>query len=432
MATQEVPIEETSLEKVKPESVGICSDRLSRVSDWLDRQISMQRLAGASIAIGRYGQLAYHQTAGVADQTTDQPFTDDTILRIFSMTKPITTVAAMMLYERGCFQLDHPVARYIPAFGETSVWRGGDLDDVEPQVTQMTVRQLMTHTSGLTYGFMHQNVVDAAYRQRGLDQNKQTLLADWVDQLADVPLLAQPGSQWNYSVATDVLGRLVEIWSGQSLAEFFAEEIFTPLGMVDTGFAVPDAEAHRFASLYRPSNGAVMGARSPAANPFKDRDPGLTLLDDKTNSPYFSEPAFYSGGGGLVSTLFDYCRFCDMLMQGGALNGVRLLSPKTLDFMRQNQLPNGADMAAMGQPVWSETNYEGIGFGIGWAVVIDPVKANVVASVGEHHWGGAASTFFWLDPKESLYVVFMTQLLPSSTYPLRRELRTQVYQALIE
>ena len=419
------------MERTKPESVGMSSERLTQVSAWLEAQVSSERLAGASLAIARRGKIVYQQTAGVSDQGTGQAFADDTIVRIFSMTKPITTVAAMMLYERGCFQLDHPVARYIPAFEQTQVWLGGDLTKTEPQTTRMTVRQLMTHTSGLTYGFMNQNVVDADYSTRGLDQNKETLLADWVDELAEVPLICQPGTEWHYSVSTDVLGRLVEIWSGQSLAEFFEQEIFGPLGMQDTGFAVPEDQAHRFSSLYRPASGAVMGAASPPVDPLKDRDPGLLLLDAVATSPYLRSPRFYSGGGGLVSTMGDYCRFCQMLMDGGILGQTRLLSPKTIEYMRLNQLPNGADIAAMGQAVWSEINYEGIGFGIGWAVVIDPVKANIVASVGEHNWGGAASTFFWLDPKEELFMVFLTQLLPSSTYTLRRELRAQVYQALL-
>jgi CubicO group peptidase (beta-lactamase class C family) len=423
---------DSTVERTKPESVGMSSARLKQVSAWLETQVSSERLAGASLAIARRGRIVFQETAGLADQASGQEFSDDTIVRIFSMTKPITTVAAMMLYERGCFQLDHPVARYIPAFERTQVWLGGDLTMTEPQATRMTVRQLMTHTSGLTYGFMNQNVVDKDYRARGLDQNKATTLADWVDQVAAAPLLCQPGTEWHYSVATDVLGRLVEIWSGQSLADFLEREIFGPLGMADTAFCVPEDQAHRFSSLYRPSSGAVMGATSPPVNPLKDRDPGLLLLDPMASSPYFQAPKFQSGGGGLVSTIGDYCRFCQMLMNRGVLDKARLLSPKTIDYMRLNQLPNGADLAAMGQAVWSETNYEGIGFGIGWAVVIDPVKANIVASVGEHHWGGAASTFFWLDPKEDLFVVFLTQLLPSSTYPLRRELRAQIYQSLLD
>ncbi len=413
-------------------TLGMSAARLEQVSSWLTQQASMERVAGASLMIGRRGEIAFRKAVGVVDIETGKPFGEDTIVRIFSMTKPITTVAAMMLYERGCFQLDHPVARFIPAFEQTQVWRGGDLSDVVPQSSRMTVRQLMTHTAGLTYGFMHQNVVDEAYRAKGLDDRRDQTLEDWVDQLAELPLMCQPGSQWNYSVATDVLGRLVEVWSGQSLAEFFEEEIFRPLGMVDTAFHVPEPKQHRFCSMYRPASGAVMGSQSPEANPLKDRDPGLILADRLDSSPSLKPSVFYSGGGGLVSTLADYGRFCQMLMNKGSLNDAQLLSPKTVAYMRTNQLPDGADLAAMGQPVWSETNYEGIGFGLGWAVVLDPVKANVVASRGEHHWGGAASTFFWLDPKEELFVIFLTQLLPSSTYPLRRELRVQINQTLTE
>jgi CubicO group peptidase (beta-lactamase class C family) len=297
-----------SVERTKPESVGISSARLKQVAAWLQTQVSSERLAGASLAIARRGRIVFQETAGLSDQASGQAFAGDTIVRIFSMTKPITTVAAMMLYERGCFQLDHPVARYIPAFEQTLVWLGGELTNTAPQATRMTVRQLMTHTSGLTYGFMNQNVVDEDYRARGLDQNKETCLADWVDQLAAVPLLCQPGTEWHYSVATDVLGRLVEIWSGQSLADFFEQEIFGPLGMIDTGFSVPADQAHRFSSLYRPSSGAVMGAKSPPANPLKDRDPGLLLLDPMATSPYFKTPKFQSGGGGLVATIANEWR----------------------------------------------------------------------------------------------------------------------------
>jgi CubicO group peptidase (beta-lactamase class C family) len=412
--------------------LGMSAARLQQVSKWLNQQVAMERVAGASLMIGRRGEIAFQEAVGVVDIETREPFVDDTIVRIFSMTKPITTVAAMMLYERGCFQLDHPVARFIPAFEQTQVWCGGDLSNVVPQASRMTVRQLMTHTAGLTYGFMHQNVVDEVYRVQGGDNRRDQTLEDWVDQLADLPLMCQPGSQWNYSVATDVLGRLVEVWSGQSLAEFFEEEIFKPLAMVDTGFYVPEEKQHRFCSMYRPASGAVMGSQSPEANPLKDRDPGLILADRLDSSSYLKPGLFYSGGGGLVSTLADYGRFCQMLMSKGGLQDVQLLSPKTVAYMRTNQLPGGADLAAMGQPVWSETNYEGIGFGLGWAVVLDPVKANVIASKGEHHWGGAASTFFWLDPKEDLFAVFLTQLLPSSTYPLRRELRVQINQTLTQ
>lgn len=416
---------------VLPAKVGLDQNRLGRVSNWLEQQVIKQRVAGASLLLCRRGQPAFFEAVGASEIETGRIFSEDTIVRVFSMTKPITTVAAMMLYEQGCFQLDHPVSRYLPAFADTPVWSGGDITATVAQQTPMTIRQLMTHTAGLTYGFMQQNVIDAEYRGRGLEQRRSVKLADWVDSLADIPLLCQPGSQWNYSVATDVLGRLVEIWSGLSLAEFFEAHICGPLGMVDTGFSVPADQTSRFAALYGPSSGQTMASVAAGGISHEDRIGGLRLIESADNNDYLKPPEFFSGGGGLVSTMSDYARFCQMLMNRGELDGSRLLSRKTVDFMRLNQLPNNGDMASMGQPVWSETSYEGIGFGIGWAVVLDPVKAHIIASVGEHHWGGAASTFFWLDPEEELFVIFLTQLIPSSTYPIRRELRSRIYQTLV-
>jgi CubicO group peptidase (beta-lactamase class C family) len=352
------------------------------------------------------------------------------------MTKPITSVAAMMLYEQGRFQLDDPVAKYLPEFAQTQVWKGGNhpLEAVEPQQNPMLIKHLFTHTSGLTYGFMNTNVVDAQYRAQGLEfPGKPDDLAQWVEQLATVPLMCQPGSQWNYSVATDVLGRLVEVWSGQSLAEFFQDRIFTPLGMHDSGFAVAAENQQRFAALYSPLSGGDMSSVGSKSSPTPDQPRGgLKLMEASTKSAYFEHPKLCSGGGGLTGSIGDYAKFCQMLLNGGELNGERLLSPTTVNYMRLNQLPDGQDMAAMGQPVWSETSYDGIGFGLGFAVVIDPPKASVITSKGEHHWGGAASTFFWIDPTEDLFVVFFTQLMPSSTYPIRRELRARVYQAIVE
>jgi CubicO group peptidase (beta-lactamase class C family) len=416
---------------VLPAKVGLDQNRLGRVSNWLEQQVIKKRIAGASLLLCRRGQPAFFEAVGASEIETGRVFSEDTIVRVFSMTKPITTVAAMMLYEQGCFQLDHPVSRYLPAFADTPVWSGGDITATVAQQTPMTIRQLMTHTAGLTYGFMQQNVIDAEYRGRGLEQRRSVKLADWVDSLADIPLLCQPGSQWNYSVATDVLGRLVEIWSGLSLAEFFEAHICGPLGMVDTGFSVPADQTSRFAALYGPSSGQTMASVAAGGISHEDRIGGLRLIESADNNDYLKPPEFFSGGGGLVSTMSDYARFCQMLMNRGELDGSRLLSRKTVEFMRLNQLPNNGDMASMGQPVWSETSYEGIGFGIGWAVVLDPVKAHIIASVGEHHWGGAASTFFWLDPEEELFVIFLTQLIPSSTYPIRRELRSRIYQTLV-
>ena len=348
----------------------------------------------------------------------------------------ISTVAAMMLYEAGCFQLDDPVAKYLQEFADTPVWSGGDspIDQTVKQSAPMQVRHLMNHTSGLTYGFMNTTPVDALYRERAIEfQSRKESLADIVTRLAQIPLLCQPGSQWNYSVATDVLGRLVEVWSGMSLADFCEQKIFVPLQMHETAFWVPEQSQDRFAALYLPEMGGDMSSIGGGSERVpQELRGGLKLADSSENSVYLSPPSSHSGGGGLVGTIGDYARFCQMLINLGELDGERLLAPSTIKYMRSNQLPNNSDMAAMGQPVWSETSYDGIGFGLGFAVVLDPVKASIIASVGEHHWGGAASTFFWIDPEEDLFVIFFTQLRPSSTYPIRRELRARVYQALVE
>ncbi len=424
------------LDVVTPESVGISSARLVRVSSWLQQQVDGGRLAGCSVLIARRGHTAFADATGLAELETGKPFALDTIVRIYSMTKAVTTVAAMMLYEEGCFQLDDPVSAYLPEFADTPVWRGGDhaLDDVERQRSPMTVRHLMTHTSGLTYGFMQSNVVDAAYREAEIElPGPSGSLAGMVQRLASLPLLCQPGSRWNYSVSTDVLGRLVEVWSGLSLEEFFSQRITEPLGMSDTAFHVAAANAERLAALYAPESGADMSSVATMATPEEiAKRGGLRLQESAAHSRFLKPTGQFSGGGGLTGTIGDYARFCQMLLNGGEFEGARLLGRKTVEHMRLNHLPENRDMAAMGQPVWSETSYDGIGFGLGWAVVIDPVKANIVTSVGEHHWGGAASTFFWLDPAEELFTVFFTQLMPSSTYPIRRELRTRVYQSLID
>jgi CubicO group peptidase (beta-lactamase class C family) len=424
------------LETATPESVGISSPRLARVSDWLQAQVDKERVAGCSVMVGRRGHIAFAEAAGLADLATGQGFNLDTIVRIYSMTKAVTTVAAMMLYEQGCFQLDDPVADYLPEFADTPVWQGGNaaLSQVEPQSQRMSIRHLMTHTSGLTYGFMHANVVDEAYREAGIEfPGTAGNLAELIRRVADLPLICQPGSGWNYSVSSDVLGRLVEVWSGLDLQSFLQTRVFAPLEMADTGFHVELKNHDRFASLYAPLSGGDMSsvARTPSAAEVAQRE-GLKLQEAAATSRFLKPTELYSGGGGLTGTIGDYARFCQMLLNRGELDGQRLLGRKTVEYMRLNHLPDNKDMAAMGQPVWSETSYDGIGFGLGWAVVINPVKAHIVTSVGEHHWGGAASTFFWLDPTEELFTVFFTQLMPSSTYPIRRELRTRVYQALID
>ncbi len=411
-----------------PELLGFSSDRLQRLRSWLAEQVSGDRVAGASLLVGRRGKVAFFEATGHCDKEHARAFEKDTVVRIYSMTKPITTVAAMVLYEEGRFQLDDPVHKYIPGFKEVKVWAGeGGINNVVPCESPMLVRHVMSHTSGLTYGFMNANPVDAAYREN--EMSKYEELGEWVLSLTEIPLISQPGSQWNYSVSTDVLGRLVEVWSGQTLERFFAERLFAPLQMTDTGFHVKQENHDRFSALYEPLVGPTMGM---IGGPDPSERHGLKLREPYNESPYLEPTKNYSGGGGLVSTMNDYSRFCQMLMNGGELDGARILSPTTVRHMRSNHLPDNKDMAAMGQPVWSETSYDGIGFGLGFAVVLDPVKASIVASPGEHHWGGAASTFFWLDPSEDLYTIFLTQLIPSSTYPIRRELRARVYQSLVD
>ena len=423
------------LEHGTPEELGLSSSRLDRVTDWLNQQVESERLAGASVMICRNGRIGYLESAGQSDRENGKPFDASTIVRIFSMTKPITSVAAMMLYEEGRYQLDDPVAKYLPEFTDTKVWKGeGSLENVEDQISPMLVKHLFMHTSGLTYGFMNANVVDQEHRNQKIEfPGTAGTLEELVKRLAGIPLIAQPGTQWNYSVSTDVLGRLVEVWSGLSLEAFFKDRILEPLGMHDTGFSVVEENKDRFASLYSPLSGADMSnVGKKSVSDSRQMKPGLKLQEPAATSRYLKPTKLFSGGGGLTGTIGDYARFCQMLLNGGELDGERLLSPITVNYMRSNQLPDNADMAAMGQPVWSETSYDGIGFGLGFAVVIDPPKASIITSVGEHHWGGAASTFFWIDPQEDLFVVFFTQLMPSSTYPIRRELRTRVYQAIVE
>ena len=399
----------------RPEDVGLSTPRLARVTQWMRRWVDSGRLPGLLVAVVRNDRLAYFETCGYRDVEAKRPVEPDTIYRIYSMTKPITTVAALMLYEEGCFQLDDPVAKFIPAFAGTRVFAGGDAESFEtvPLARPVTVHDLMTHTSGLTYGFQHEHPVDALYRARRIEFNANLgPLADLVDAAAAQPLLFQPGARWNYGVSTDVLGRLVEIWSGVPLDTFFEERIFAPLGMGDTGFHVPEGQVGRFASNYTRAGGG-----------------GLALHDPAGGSRFLEPARTLSGGGGLVSTAADYLRFTRMLRGGGALEGVRLLGRKSVELMTMNHLPG--DLVDMGQPRFSEMPFAGIGFGLGVSVVLDPAKARILGSPGEYAWGGMASTTFWVDPAEDLIVLLLTQLTPSSTYPIRRELRVSIYQALL-
>ncbi len=403
-----------------PEKIGLSYDRLSRIRAWMEQKVEDEVIPCAMTLVARHGQVAFLESAGWRDPEADAPVAVDTIFRIYSMTKPVTSVAAMMLYEEGRFQLDDPLEKYLPEFAAMSVWVDGEGEAMvtRPAARSITIHDLMTHTSGLTYGFLEETPVDALYRDNDIDFNAKATatsetLESMVPRLATMPLIADPGTRWNYGVGTDVLGRLVEVLSGQTLDAFFAERIFAPLGMTDTGFSVPTGSVGRFAALYGVGE-----------------ERGYKRLDG-TDDSYFAGPVtLFSGGGGLVSTIGDYFRFTEFLRQKGELDGQRLLGRKTVEFMTGNHLPG--DMAAMGQPVFSETTYEGIGFGLGFSVMLDPARARIVGTPGEYAWGGAASTAFWIDPAEDMSVIFMTQLLPSSAYPLRRELRVLSYQALID
>ena len=404
--------------ELDPSEGGFDPERLERLGTHLRRYVDDGRLPGTNVLVSRGGKVVYHDVYGYRDVERSLPVEGDTIYRFYSMTKPITSIALMQLYENGLLQLKDPISKWIPAFADTRVFVGGDA--VEPETREpareISIHDLLTHTSGLTYHFHMANTVDEMYRRAGFEWTKSPGdLERQCDLVASLPLLFDPGTEWNYSYSTDVVGRIIELVSGVNLDEYFQRHIFEPLGMVDSGFSVPESESSRFASCYY-----------PAAKTLK-----ATLLDDAQRSRYLREPPALSGGGGLVSTLRDYHRFTQALRNGGELDGYRIIGRKTLEFMTTNHLPGGADLSEYGRPLFSETAYDGVGFGLGFSVVIDPAKAKVLSQKGEYAWGGAASTAFWVDPVEDLTVIFLTQLLPSSTHPIRAEMKSLVYQALV-
>ncbi len=403
---------------VRPETVGLSSQRLALADRFFqDRYVDKGRLKGLAYGVFRGGQLAHMACLGQADVERNVPIRDDTIYRIYSMTKPIASLALMMLVEEARIALDDPVHRYIPSWKSLGVYVNGLPGEyvTRPVERPMQVVDLLRHTSGLTYGFQNRTSIDAAYRKANIGVIGKTVgLEDLVETLAGIPLEFSPGTAWNYSVSTDIVGYLVQKVSGQKLEDFLEERIFRPLGMVNTGFMVPPEKQHRFAACY---------ARGPG---------GVVLQDDPARSPYLEPPVLVSGGGGLVSTFDDYMRFCRMILGRGTLDGHQYISPKTLALMGANHLPGGKDLAACSQSLFSEATYAGVGFGLGFATTTNPAQTLIPASAGDLWWGGAASTAFWVDPAEDLAVVLMTQLMPSGAYPIRRELRTLVYSAFTE
>ena len=401
-------------------SSGFDPRRLDRIEALLrDRYVAPGKLAGAQIAVHRHGEPAYAVTLGDADRERGVPIADDTIFRIYSMTKPLASLALMMLVEEGGIALDDPVHRYIPAWRHLGVYAAGTMTTgfaTTPTTAPIRVVDLLRHTAGLTYGFQNRTNVDAAYRRLKIGEiEKAGDIDGFVANLAKLPLEFSPGTAWNYSVATDVVGYLVGLVAGEPFEDFLQRRVVDPVGMVDTGFHVRDGQAHRFAACY-----------SLAA------DGTLAVQDDPSTSSFLTRPTFVSGGGGLVSTTADYVRFAQAMLTGQVPGGERLISRKTLALMTANHLPGGVDLPALSKSLFSEAAYDGVGFGLGFAVTTNAAKTLMPGSTGEYFWGGAASTFFWIDPVEQLTCVFMTQLLPSSTYPVRRELRTLVYSALAD
>ena len=392
---------------VVPESVGVSSSRLARLGRCMEAYIDRGDFAGLVVLIARHGAVCYLETFGQMDIEAQKPMAVDTIFRIYSMSKPITTVAALTLYEQGRFQLTTPVSEFIPAFKDLQVLRSFTETDIEfePLAREMTVRDLMTHTSGLTYGFDDSSPIEEMYRQHiHGDKFLRRSLQETMALLADLPLVHQPGTAWRYSVSTDVLGYIVEAASGMPLGSFLQQQVFEPLGMQDTGFFVPPDRIDRLAANYAP-----------------EPDGSLRLVDAPSTGIYSRPPRLESGGGGLASTIGDYFQFAQMLLNGGTWGGERILSRKTIELAMMNHLT---------PEMLPSYQNPGFGFGLGGKVLMDPAQAQIVGSPGLFGWGGAATTDFWIDPTEQLVGVIMPQLMDGGEYPLQADFQVLVYQAL--
>src|SRR3954466_3471782 len=413
-----------------PESAGMSKPALDRIEDHLKRRyIDAGRFPGTQLLVYRRGNVVYSAVQGFADLERKAPVKHDTIFRIYSMTKSIPSVAFMMLVEEGRVALDEPVHKYIPEWKNLGVFQAGIAPGflTRPPARPMQIIDLLRHTSGLTYGFQQRSNVDAAYREKNIGELEIAgTLEGMIADLAGIPLDFSPGDAWNYSVSADVIGYLIGKISGMPFEQFLKERIFDPLGMADTGFYVPADKAHRFAACYNADPRGMMSFHAT------EKKGGLSLQDDPTTSSFLTPPSFISGGGGLCSTAADYLTFCRALLAGGELGGVRLIGPKTLALMTTNHLPGNRDLPAISRSMFSEAAYNGIGFGLGFSITMNPAKTLLAGNPGEYAWGGAATTSFWVDPAEELIAIFMTQVLPSSAYPLRRELRTMIYSAITD
>jgi CubicO group peptidase (beta-lactamase class C family) len=395
------------MERCSPGEVGFSAERLKRINIGMQRYIDQKLIAGIVTLVARRGKVVHFERFGMQDIEAHKPMQLDTVFRIYSMTKPITSVALMMLYEHGLFHLNDPASKFIPEFKEVKVFATeGQLADLTREIT---IRDLLTHTAGLSYGDEEDFPVDALYGQADLF-SADIELEEMIRRLTDLPLAHQPGEVWRYSVATDVVGYLVEVISDMPLADFLEEKILQPLGMKDTAFFVPSAKMERFATIYG-----------------QTEEGNLEVLDAATAGDYSETVRLHCGGHGLVSTAADYLRFAQMVLNKGELNGVRFLGPKTVKLMTTNHLPPAFLPIAMG-----EVQMPGFGFGLGFSVLIDAAQAGIMASAGTHGWGGWASTKSWIDPQEQLIGILMLQYIPSDTYPIGEDFRTLVYQALID
>ncbi|MBI2760874.1 MAG: beta-lactamase family protein [Chloroflexi bacterium] len=408
--------------QVAPREVGFSADRLDRITAHLDKHyIHPGKIAGCQTLVARHGQIAHFSSLGSMDLERHKPMADDTIFRIYSMTKPITSVALMQLYEQGHFQLNDAVSRVIPEWRDHKVWVSGEGADMVTRAPErpLTFRHVLSHSGGLTYGAALDpagplHPVDRAYQEQGVRRGEGETLRDLIEKLARVPLRYEPGERWMYSLSTDVCGYLVEAISGQRFDQYLQEHIFGPLGMTDTSFHVAPDKVGRFAANYQ---------RRP--------DKTLQVVDDPATSTYLKQPSFFSGGGGLTSTIADYHRFCEMLRRGGELDGARILGPRTIGLMTKNHLAGNRDLTQMAIGGFSETANEGVGFGLGFAMTLSEVATGALGE-GDYYWGGAASTIFWVDPKEDLAVIFMTQLMPSGTFNFRGQLKNIIYSAIVD
>jgi CubicO group peptidase (beta-lactamase class C family) len=405
--------------EASPQDVGLSAEGMARVKRHVQGYVDAGKFPGAISMVQRRGKVVHFETYGQRYMEAGKPVERDTIFRIYSMTKPIVSVGLMTLFEEGLFQIDDPVSRYIPQLAGLKVLAGGTADAplLREASREVTIADLLRHTSGMVA--RTDAVLGETYARLGLmTSESQGTLAEMIEKLSTLPLKCDPGAQFNYGISTDVVGHLCEVLSGKRLDDFLHERVLGPLGMSDTGFHVPAEDVERFAACYRPG---------------KDGESLLVVEDHPDESSRYTKPRTYlSGAGGLVSTASDYMRFCKMLANGGELDGLRVIGKRTLEFMTLNHLPGGRDLSQMSNGSAGETSREGVGFGLGFARVLDPAMLGGLSVPGEYYWGGAASTAFWITPAEDLAVVFMTQVRPSSTYPIRKELRAIIYGSIVD